>query len=341
MNTDTYTPSRPAVVRTGSDANDSSYVDWAAIVAGAVIATAISVLLIGFGAGLGLSLTSPYQGEGVSAAWVSIAAGIWLAWVMVTGFGAGGYVVGRMRRKAGDATADEVEARDGMHGLVVWGTGLLVGALLAAMGVGSLLTAGSSVAGKVADVATQAATDAASSDYFANLMLRNGASDGSPAPVLASETAPDATAGDAGTASPAPSTVPTQTPAASQSATTPAMSAVDPSTQGQIAAIIGRTLTSGEMAERDLDYLAQIIAANSDMDATQARARVDEVNAEIAQARADTLAAVEQARIAGIVFGFIAAATLLLGAIAAFFAAAAGGRHRDAGLGFDVTATRR
>lgn len=330
MNTDTYTPGRPVAVRAASDMNDSSYVDWPAIAAGAVIATALSVLLIGFGAGLGLSLTSPYQGEGVSAAWVAIAAGIWLAWVMVTGFGAGGYVVGRMRRKAGDATADEVEARDGMHGLVVWGTGLLVGALLAAMGVGSLLSAGGTAVGKVADVATQAATEAASSDYFANLMLRSSPSD-------AAETS-------AATPAPAPTaTDPAQTPVqpARTPATVPAMATVDPATQGQIAAIIGRTLTSGDMAERDLDYLAQVISANSDMDATQARARVDEVNAEIAQARADALAAVEKARIAGIVFGFIAAATLLLGAIAAFYAAAAGGRHRDAGLGFDITALRR
>ena len=335
MNTDTNTPGRPAIgrpatARAASDVNDSSYVDWPAIVAGTVIATALSVLLIGFGTGLGLSLTSPYRGEGVSAAWVAIAAGIWLAWVMVTGFGAGGYVAGRMRRKAGDATADEIEARDGLHGLVVWGSGLLVGALLAAMGAGSLLGAGGAVAGKVADVATQAATEAASSDYFANLMLRPARSDVATPPAPAP--APAATDTD-----------PAQTPAqpARAPATAPAMTAVDPDTQGQIATIIGRSLTSGDIAERDLDYLAQLVAANSAMDATQARVRVDEVQAEIAQVRADALAAVETARVAGIVFGFIAAATLLLGALAAFFAAAAGGRHRDAGLGFDVTALRR
>lgn len=316
MNTDTYASGRPVPVRGDVDLHDSSYVDWPAIAAGTVMATAISVLLIGFGAGLGLSLTSPYRNEGVSAAWVAIAAGIWLAWVMVTGFGAGGYVVGRMRRKAGDATPDEVEARDGLHGLVVWGSGLLVGAVLAVMGVGSLMSAGSTVVGKAADVATQAATDAASSDYFANLMLRGIAPD---APA---EPDPAATADPAQIAA-------------------PARSSVDPSTQGQIAAIIGRSLTSGEIAERDLDYLAQIVAASTGMDATAARARVDEVQAEIAQTRADALAAVEQARIAGIVFGFIGAATLLLGAVAAFYAAAAGGRHRDAGLGFDITAPRR
>jgi hypothetical protein len=52
---------------------EGSYVDWAAILAGGIFALAISFLLIEFGASLGLSLTSPYGGEGVSAAWLAIA----------------------------------------------------------------------------------------------------------------------------------------------------------------------------------------------------------------------------------------------------------------------------
>jgi hypothetical protein len=95
------------------------------------------------------------------------------------------------------------------------------------------------------------------------------------------------------------------------------------------------------MAERDSSYLAQVVAANSDLDPAAARTRVDEVNAEIAEARATALAAVERARVAGVVFGFIAAATLLAGAVAAFLAAAAGGRHRDEGLGSALFADRR
>ena len=314
----------PRTTASPHDAPDSSYVDWAAIFAGAVFATAISVLLIGFGTGLGLSLTSPYQGEGVSAAWVTIAAGIWLAWVMVTGFGAGGYVAGRMRRKAGDATAAEVETRDGIHGLTVWATGVLVAGLLATMGVGTLVTTGGAAAGKVAEVAT----DVASSDYFANLMLR--AQSVEPTAQAAPET--DAT-------DPTSATVPAQPPEPAAAVT--AATTIDTDAHQQIAAIIARSLTSGEIAERDLSYLAQVVSANSDLDPTESRARVDEVNAEIAQARAEAVEAIETARVAGVVFGFIAAATLLIGAIAAFFAAEAGGRHRDAGLGFDAIMARR
>ncbi|WP_179907040.1 hypothetical protein [Rhabdonatronobacter sediminivivens] len=42
--------------------------DCGGIFAGAVLALAVSFLLIGFGVSLGLSLTSPYRSEGGSAA---------------------------------------------------------------------------------------------------------------------------------------------------------------------------------------------------------------------------------------------------------------------------------
>ncbi|WP_322893954.1 MULTISPECIES: hypothetical protein [unclassified Yoonia] len=262
-------------------ASTHSYVDWAAILAGTIFALAISFVLTSFGAGLGLSLTSPYRGEGVSASWLAIAAGIWMVWVMVTAFGAGGYLTGRMRRPAGDAVGEEIEVRDGSHGLLVWATGAVVGAFLAITGAGGLISAGSNAAGTAAETVT----DAVSSDYFASLMLR-GSDD------------------------------------------------INPDAQQEIASLITRAAVEGEMVERDRAYLAEIVATNTTMSEAEARARVDEVNTEIDAAIASATAAIEDARIAGVVFGFIAAATLLLGALAAFFAAVAGGRHRNANLGF-------
>lgn len=330
MNPDLPPARRPPVTADSQTIPAGSYVDWAAIIAGTVLALAFSFLMISFGAGLGLSLTSPYRGEGMSAFWLVIAAGLWLAWVMVTGFGAGGYLTGRMRRRAGDALGDEVTARDGMHGLTVWATGVLVGTVLAAAGVGGLVSAGTSVLGSTAETVTDVATEAASSGYFANLMLRSGPT-AAPTPPAAAAPAPGSD-----------TTVVTPAPAPQQAATTPAGGGdIAPEVQQQIALIITRSAVQGEMAERDRDYLAQLVAANSNMTQTEARARVDEVNEEIAQARAVALEAVEQARIAGVIFGFIAAATLLIGALAAFFAAAAGGRHRDDGLGLDIFSARR
>ena len=39
-----------------------SYVEWSAIFAGAIVASAIIVLMTAFGSAIGLSLVSPYQG---------------------------------------------------------------------------------------------------------------------------------------------------------------------------------------------------------------------------------------------------------------------------------------
>lgn len=314
---------------------EGSYLDWSAILAGAVFALAISFILLSFGAGLGLSLASPYRGEGVSAAWLAIASGIWFIWVMVTSFGAGGYLAGRMRRRIGDAKATEVEVRDGTHGLMVWAIGALVSTVVATTGIAGLVGAGASAVGSTVGAVADAASEAASSDYFANLMLRSNAQ-GSNAGETADEGAPpvEGTAADADTATPAE-----DAPSGPQ----PVMDTpgIDPAAQQQVASIIGRSIASGDMAARDRSYLAQIVAANTDMDEEAARARVDEINTEIADIRSAALEAVETARVAGVVFGFVAAATLLIGAIAAFFTATAGGHHRDEGLELDSLSVRR
>ncbi|KPQ16818.1 MAG: hypothetical protein HLUCCO18_07175 [Rhodobacteraceae bacterium HLUCCO18] len=320
---------------------EGSYLDWPAVLAGAVFALAISLLLISFGAGLGLSLTSPYRGEGVSVAWLAIASGIWFVWVMVTGFGAGGYLAGRMRRRVGDATEDEVGVRDGAHGLMVWAIGALVGIVLGTAGVGGMLSAGASAVGSAAGTVTDVASEAVSSDYFANLMLRSGeespqADTTTDATPPADDTADGAVVGDV------TGDTGTTGTAATPSLTEPStdFSNIDPAVQQQVATIIARSATSGEMEDRDRTYLAQLVAAKTDLEPEAARARVDEINSEIADARAAALEAVEDARVAGVVFGFIAAATLLIGAIAAFFSATAGGHHRDEGLGLDVLIAR-
>jgi hypothetical protein len=146
----------PAVV----GASDRSYVDWPAIFAGAVFASAIAFLLTTFGSAIGLSLVDLIDGER-SAVWAAIAVGLWVLWVAVSSFMAGGYVTGRLRRRLNDATPHEVDVRDGMHGLVMWGAATLLGALmtfaslsgLAGAGTAAVSAAGSAAAGAVESVA--------------------------------------------------------------------------------------------------------------------------------------------------------------------------------------------
>jgi hypothetical protein len=321
---------------------EGSYLDWPAVLAGGVFALALSFLLISFGTGLGLSLTSPYRGEGVSASWLAIASGIWFVWVMVTGFGAGGYLAGRMRRRIGDTTPDEVAVRDGTHGLMVWAVGALVSTVLATASVGGLLSAGASAVGS----AVGTATDVATSDYFANVMLRSGDASAETSANTGDTPPAEADGGDNPVVGGVTSETTSDAGNGAISATTPSgqtgteLTNIDPAVQQEVAGILARSATSDQMVDRDRTYLAQLVAANSGLDQEAALARVDDVNGEIADARTAALDAAENARVAGVVFGFIAAATLLIGGIAAFFSATAGGRHRDEGLGLDVLAAR-
>jgi hypothetical protein len=109
------------------------YVDWCAVIAGALIACAIFVLLTTFGSAIGLTLTSPYPGSGFSgkvATWVT---GIWEIWVAVSAFAVGGYFAGRLRHRVGDATEHESDVRDSAHGLVVWAIAALLGTWIVTM----------------------------------------------------------------------------------------------------------------------------------------------------------------------------------------------------------------
>lgn len=109
--------------------HEGSYVDWSSILAGAVVATSIGFIFTTFGTALGLSLVSPYAGEG-SVVIAVIAVGLWMLWTTVSSFMAGGYIAGRMRRRIDPTGADEVHVRDGIHGLTVWAVAILFGVFL-------------------------------------------------------------------------------------------------------------------------------------------------------------------------------------------------------------------
>ncbi|MEX2520791.1 MAG: hypothetical protein WD969_15830 [Paracoccaceae bacterium] len=147
--------------------HDGSYVDWSSILAGAVVASGIAFVFTTFGAALGLTLISPYEGEG-SAMAALIAVGSWMLWTTVSSFMAGGYIAGRMRRRLGQSTADEVSIRDGIHGLTMWGVAVLLGAVLlassadtAVKAAGDTATAAATVVEQVTTGTTNTATDAA------------------------------------------------------------------------------------------------------------------------------------------------------------------------------------
>jgi hypothetical protein len=93
-----------------------------------VIACAISVVLLQFGASAGLALGSPTLANG-GASWNVLVAGLWLVIVATASSAAGGYVAGRMRTRWEDSDESESEFRDGIHGIAVWALATLGAAL--------------------------------------------------------------------------------------------------------------------------------------------------------------------------------------------------------------------
>jgi len=150
-----------------------SYVDWPAIIAGIAIASAISLVLLSFGSAIGLGFVNFRAADDVLPVWVAIAAGTWLLWVQVSSFMAGAYVTGRLRKRHKDATEDESDLRDGLHGVLVWAGALVIGAIVA---VGGLSAAANTVGSAAATATTAAATVADDAGdptaYFVDSLFR-------------------------------------------------------------------------------------------------------------------------------------------------------------------------
>lgn len=317
--------------------DDTSYMDWPAIFAGIVVAAAISILLLTFGAAVGLSFTSFEPGEGVSPVWLAIAAGIWLIWVQVSSFMAGGYLTGRMRRRHGDATEHEVDVRDGMHGFVVWGGALLLGAFIATSGLGSAVNllggAASTAATAASNVASTAAEDQDPAAYFVDTLFRPATTtEAAPAAEAPADPEPVAEEGVTAPAVGTTTTTPVRTtpPAAAATTTTE----VSDAARAEAGRILARSAVSGDWTDEDRSRLVQLVAAETAMTEEEAAARVEQVEANIETVRTEAEDAAETARITGVLAAFLTAAALLVSAIGAYWAAQKGGQHRDEGTVF-------
>jgi len=115
-------------LRTATVVETQSPVSWAAIVGGGFVAAALTLVLVAFGSGLGLSSISPWSGSGVSASTFQIGTGIYLVIVGVMSSAVGGYVAGRLRTKWVGIHSNEVFFRDTAHGLLAWALATLISA---------------------------------------------------------------------------------------------------------------------------------------------------------------------------------------------------------------------
>jgi hypothetical protein len=248
------------------------YLQWSAILLGAFAATALSFVLVTFGASVGLGVTSaaPSWRDASVALW--ILSGIYLILQAILSFGLGGYVSGWARNSAAPGPVEQTEQADGLHGLAVWALAVVMGAILATL-LGAATLSRSPATGS--SVRTSAAEPLLS--YELDRLYRAG------------RRAPN----------------------------------IDLTSERAEAGRILLTASSHDgMSADDRTYLIQQVAGATGLTGADAERRVDNV---IANAKN----AIARSRRSTVILAFSVATAILLGAIAAWAAACAGGRHRD------------
>jgi hypothetical protein len=107
-----------------------SAVSWSAIIAGAVVTAATSLVLLAIGSGFGLAVASPWANAGATALTLSVGAAIWLIIMQWVASAAGGYLTGRLRTRWHGVHSHEVFFRDTAHGFLAWSLATVVAAAL-------------------------------------------------------------------------------------------------------------------------------------------------------------------------------------------------------------------
>ena len=274
-----------------------SAIAWGPIFGGAVAATGISLILILFGSGLGLTMVSPWSGESASAATVGITAAIWLVVVQWLSAALGGYLTGRLRTKWAAVHTDEVFFRDTAHGFVSWAVATVFVAGFLASSLGSLAGAGAQAVGTAAATAGIAGSAAAASSsnggsadaatsYFTDALLR-----------------------------------PQQVQARAQND--------DAAATAEVSRILLNGAVQGGVPENDKAYLAAIVSARTGLSPQESRNRVDAVLKRVDDAKVAAQVAADKARKAAATTALVGSLSLLVGAFIYCAAAALGGRQRD------------
>lgn len=275
----------------------ASAVSFKSVIAGALAASAVTLVFTLIGTGLGLGMISPYPSENSSLTSIGVAAVVWLLVAQWVSAGVGGYLTGRLRTKWVGVRTDEVFFRDTAHGFLGWALSTLIVAGLLSSIVGSIVNTGTQITGAAAGTAIAAGAGTAAAagdgssefslDYFADSLLRP--------------------------ANPA-------TPPSAQN---------DERVTAEVSRILVNGAVAGEMPEADRTYIEQVIASRTGLSEADARARLEQTLAGIETARTEAQEAADTAKKAATTGALVSAAALMIGAFISAVAAAFGGRQRD------------
>jgi hypothetical protein len=267
-----------------------SAVSWGAIFSGAVVAVAVTLVLVALGAGFGLTSISPWPNEGISAKTFAITTGIGLIVVQWLAAGTGGYIAGRLRTKWVGVHTHEVFFRDTAHGFLVWALATFVGSVFLASAASSIISGGVDAAATVAGGAAQGGMQSAMqspadfTSYDVDSLFR-------------SDHADQAASGQAG--------------------------------EAQAGRILGYGIANGGVSAQDRAYLVQLVAARTGISPQDAKKRVDDVLAREQAAVVKAKRVADATRKATAQFAIFTALSMLIGAFIASAAAAYGGSLRD------------
>lgn len=282
-------------LRASTIVDAQSAVSWGAIAAGAVGAAALALLLIAFGAGLGLSAVSPWSDSGVSASTFKAGTGIYLVLVAVMSSAVGGYLAARLRSKWVGVHTHEVFFRDTAHGFIAWAFATLLSASALSSVTGYLANG---AAPGMSGSALQTTRSVNPADIYVDKLFRP---DTAVQPASASASPP--VAGNPNPATP---------------------SGANPNQQrAEVLRLWAASFhDSQDLSAADRTYVEQVVAARTGMSQADAEKRVNNV---IAEAKT----AADAARRGAAKLSFWLTAAMLFGAFAASLAAVEGGSLRD------------
>lgn len=147
----------------------ASAVSWAAVIGGAFVTAALTLILLALGAGAGLSSLSPWSTAGAAPSAVKTAALIWITITEIISAGIGGYVAGRLRTKWSGVHSDEVHFRDTAHGFLVWAVALVVFSAVLTTAASAMVGAAGRNAGEMRGDEARATPN----DYFVDSLFRS------------------------------------------------------------------------------------------------------------------------------------------------------------------------
>jgi hypothetical protein len=279
----------------GVEESGVSAVAWSSIIGGALGAVSVTLIVLALGSGLGFASVSPWPRGGVSATTFGAMTAIWFIVVQWLSAAFGGYLAGRLRARWTHIHGDESYFRDTAHGVLAW-------ALASVLVVTVLSSAVASIVSGTARAVSSAGAMAA--------------------PSLTAATTAMGRAGGGGSGDPAAyftdtlfrSDHPTANPG---------------ETRAESGRILLTALGADGVSAADKAYLAQIVATNTGLSATDAAKRVDDVIDQIKKAEAKLRQEADAARKTAAYVSLFTALSMLIGAFIAGAAGALGGIHRD------------